>query len=242
MKIPALVQASLFSQRLERKVLLPLCGRSMLEHVIRRAKKAKTISKVYVLTTGNERDDEVARAAMSILDNLGQRPASQYVIRGYERPKVAFLEFVSALKDIRGEFFVRLTADNPMIDPCIIDDAVRAAQSAAAWADIISTRHDTYHCGEAAYPPGYDVEVVNREVFLYSSYYHSSIEGYEHPTTFLYRREEDVFWLPRPEGMHNIGLTVDTQGDFDRVKKVMEECGIDAGWREIAEKYNNVAA
>jgi spore coat polysaccharide biosynthesis protein SpsF (cytidylyltransferase family) len=213
----------------------------MLEHVIRRAKKAKKISKVYVLTTGNERDDEVARAAMSILDNLGQRPASQYVIRGYERSKVAFLEFVSALKDIRDEFFVRLTADNPMIDPCIIDDAVKAAKDNADWADIISTRHDIYHRGKEAYPPGYDVEVVNRAAFLYSACFPSSIEEYEHVSEPLYFIGGNVFHLPRPEGMHNIRLTVDTQGDFDHVRKVMEECGINAGWREIAARYKDHA-
>jgi spore coat polysaccharide biosynthesis protein SpsF (cytidylyltransferase family) len=209
----------------------------MLEHVMRRAARAQVVDRIYVLTTGNPIDDEVEREAIKILNDIGQKPAKEYVIRGYDVPAELW-EFISALKHIKDHFFVRLTADNPMIDPEIIDDAVKVLDSPFV-VDIISTHHDIFHNGKDAYPPGYDVEVVSRSALLYPL---DSLFGIFIPcvtwTLYADSKCNRVIKMRRPVGMHNVSLTVDTQKDFDRVKKVMEECGVDAGWREIAAKYN----
>jgi len=66
MKIGAIIQARVGSSRLRGKVLLklPYKGKkTVLEHVIERVKRVKTINEVIVATTTNEEDEKIVRIA-----------------------------------------------------------------------------------------------------------------------------------------------------------------------------------
>ena len=52
--IIAVIPARLQSRRLPRKVLLPLAGRPLLEHVWRRVRRCKAIDAVYIATDSKE--------------------------------------------------------------------------------------------------------------------------------------------------------------------------------------------
>ena len=53
----AIIQARMSSTRLPGKVLLPLSGRPVLEHVVQRIRQCKFVDKVVVATTENDSDD-----------------------------------------------------------------------------------------------------------------------------------------------------------------------------------------
>ena len=57
MKVTAIVQARMNSSRLPGKVLLPLAGRPVLEHVVNRINFCKTIDEIVVSTSIEETDN-----------------------------------------------------------------------------------------------------------------------------------------------------------------------------------------
>lgn len=58
-KTLAIIQARMGSTRLPGKVLMPIAGRLMIEHLIIRLKDSKTIDRFVIATTSNEEDDAI---------------------------------------------------------------------------------------------------------------------------------------------------------------------------------------
>ena len=59
MKIGIILLARMGSTRLPGKVMLNLCGKPVLEHIIERLKKVKGSKNLVVATTVNEKDDVI---------------------------------------------------------------------------------------------------------------------------------------------------------------------------------------
>jgi len=59
MKIAAIIQARMSSKRLPNKVMLPLSGKPVLEHVIERLKYSKIIEDIIVATSSDESDQKI---------------------------------------------------------------------------------------------------------------------------------------------------------------------------------------
>ena len=60
MRVVGIVQARLGSQRLHGKVLKELCGKPMLEHVMERLKRAKSLDEVAVAIPSGPKDESLA--------------------------------------------------------------------------------------------------------------------------------------------------------------------------------------
>ncbi len=116
MTVGAVIQARVGSTRLPAKVLLELpfgSGISVLQHVIRRAKKATSISRIVVATTTLEEDRLVESEALK---------EGVKAIRGEKEDLPA--RWLRAAESEGMDVIVRLTSDNPCIDPNLIDYAV----------------------------------------------------------------------------------------------------------------------
>ena len=59
MKIAAIIQARMSSKRLPNKVMLPLSGKPVLEHVIERLKYSKIIEDIIVATSSDISDQKI---------------------------------------------------------------------------------------------------------------------------------------------------------------------------------------
>ena len=59
MKIAAIIQARMSSKRLPNKVMLPLSGKPVLEHVIERLKYSKIIEDIIVATSSDPSDQKI---------------------------------------------------------------------------------------------------------------------------------------------------------------------------------------
>jgi spore coat polysaccharide biosynthesis protein SpsF len=111
----AIIQARMSSSRLPGKVLMDIAGRPMLQHVIERTMKAKTIDGVVLATTTDPSDD--------ILEQFCQKQGIP-CYRG-SLPDVLDRFYQTAVQ-FHADAIIRLTADCPLIDPDLIDLTVMA--------------------------------------------------------------------------------------------------------------------
>ena len=115
-KVGAIIQVRLGSERLPNKALLPLPfggGPALLEHVVNRAKASKSVTNVIVATTDN------------ILDNAIYNFCQDNKLSCFRGSEDDVLDrFYQAAKNSNLDVIIRLTGDNPFIMPGIIDDTV----------------------------------------------------------------------------------------------------------------------
>ena len=112
-KVVAIVQARLGSTRLPEKVLADVCGKPMLWHVMRRVGAAKCLDKAILATVDNAINKPIVEFAKS------------YGFDCYAGSEIDLLDrFYQPCKSERANIVVRVTADCPLVDPIMIDDAV----------------------------------------------------------------------------------------------------------------------
>jgi spore coat polysaccharide biosynthesis protein SpsF len=198
----AILQARMSSTRLPGKVLKPLLGRPMIERQLERLRRSTELSRIVVGTSTGADDDAIAAWCVE---------AGVEAYRG-------------ALDDVLGRFlgvletsgwpehFVRLTADCPLADPDLIDEAVRAHLASGA---------DYTHAQEGrTYPKGLDVEVC-RTAVLRELEPEAVGEDREHVTRFIYTHPERyrIHAIKRDPPLR-YRWTVDTPEDFAFVEAV----------------------
>lgn len=110
MKIGFFITARLKSSRLEYKILLDLCGKTVLDRVIERCKKVNNIDGVVVCTSGNPQD--------SILYEYALKHRVRFFI-GSEDDVLDRL--LSAALYYGYDAFISITADNPLFSIYISD-------------------------------------------------------------------------------------------------------------------------
>ncbi|MDP2928871.1 MAG: glycosyltransferase family protein, partial [Candidatus Omnitrophota bacterium] len=140
LKTAVIIQARLGSTRLPGKVLYKVMGKTILEYVIERAGKARSIEETIVATTTSSEDSQIADLA----DKSGAR-----VYRGSEQDVLD--RYYQAAKLFGIKHIVRITADCPLIDPEIVDKVV---------GHYFDTKSD--YCSNViaeTFPDGQDVEV-----------------------------------------------------------------------------------
>lgn len=113
-KTVAIIQARMGSSRLPGKVLLDIAGKPMMQHVIERTQRARSLDSVTVATTTDPSDDPVAAFAASIGVPCTRGSLHDVLDRYYQ-----------AAKQHQAEVVVRITADCPLINPEIIDQTVQ---------------------------------------------------------------------------------------------------------------------
>jgi spore coat polysaccharide biosynthesis protein SpsF len=113
-KTIAIIQGRMSSSRLPGKILLEIAGKPMLEHVIERTKRARSLDAVIVATTADPSDNPVAAFAISMGIPCTRGSLHDVLDRYYQ-----------AAKTHQAEVVVRITADCPLIDPAVIDETVK---------------------------------------------------------------------------------------------------------------------
>ncbi len=109
----AIIPARYASQRLPAKPLVDICGKPMIQHVYERASRARLVHDVLVATD----DERIASVVRSFGGQAVMTPAS--LQSGTDR--VAF----AAQSLERADIVVNVQGDEPLIDPGMIDEAIR---------------------------------------------------------------------------------------------------------------------
>jgi len=143
----AIIQARMSSSRLPGKVLQEIGGKPMLQHVVERAQRARSLDAVLVATTSDPSDNPIAdfAAAQGLLCYRGS--LHDVLDRYYQAARL-----------YQPQNIVRITADCPLIDPLLIDQTV-SLLSLAAGADFACNRLPPPF--GRSFPIGLDVEVCS---------------------------------------------------------------------------------
>lgn len=207
-KIVAIIQARMASSRLPGKVLKKVDGKSILQILVGRLRRSKIVHSIMVATTEEEQDDVIVEAA-------GKLEVAYYRGSGDD----ALQRYVGASKNIKAKFVVRVTADNPLTDPILMDELVKAHLESGA---------DYTHCVGA--PLGTSTEVVNSEVLETITSIARAPEYREHVTFYLVDHPE-LFRIHIVDaeqlGLHypEYRLTVDTIEDLELMRKLYQSLG-----------------
>jgi len=204
MQYLALIQARCKSTRLPDKVLLELCGKPVLQHVIERVSKSLYVDEVAVVTS-------FERENLSIVQLCADLDVRVFV--GSENDVLD--RFYQCAKLLKPEYIVRVTADCPCYDWTVLDEAIN---------DIMSETDYLADYGETL-PDGLDIEVMRftaleaawRDATLKSEREHITQYIRKHPERFV--RQD--FSCPHGNLGH-LRWTLDEEADLKLIKSFYE--------------------
>lgn len=205
MKVNCIIQARMSSERLPGKVMRILSGKPMIGHLITSLTHSKKIDQIIVATTTNSSDD--------IIVNYLQKNNWKF-FRGDEND--VLLRYIDTLKQFPADYVVRITADNPLIDPTIVDSVIEQA---------ISTQSDysSNHLVKT-YPLGYIVEIISTKTLQNVEKLIKNSNEREHVTWHIIQNQNKFntsnFSASANMSYPNWRLTVDTKEDFQLIEKI----------------------
>ena len=197
-RVVAIIQARMGSTRLPGKVMMDIGGKPMLQRVIERVQRAKTIDKVAV--------------AVPAADQEAMGPAvGATCVAFWFGPEDDVLErYRIAAEKEDADVIVRITADCPLIDPGVIDEVV---------GEFFSAKRDyASNTLVRTYPRGLDVEVFTSALLERAAEEARDPHQREHVTPWMRNGETFSVELGGTDG--TVNWSVNTQEDLDRVRKI----------------------
>jgi len=173
MNTVAIIQARMSSTRLPGKVLMPIHGVPLVQRVVDRVSSARMVHQVVLATTTDSSDDELAAFIRGSGGAEVFRGAHEDVLDRYYRCAVQFDAHV----------VVRITADDPLKDPELIDRAVSLLLENP-------TLHYVSNTLKPSYPEGLDIEAFQFES-LREAWRVARLESErEHVTPYIWKHPE----------------------------------------------------
>ena len=197
------------SNRLPGKVLMKLEGKAILEHITDFLALSQKINEVIIATTTLPEDDKIEELAKKNHIKYFRGSSANVLERYYE-----------CAKNSNADLIVRITADDPVIEPSLIDRMIEECEKGEL--DYVS------NVIEKSYPVGY----TTCEIFTFdtlSKLYHEQKDpnSLEHVTHFI-RQNQKLFKIKSvmaPKGFEreNWRLTVDHEQDFLLMKEIFSK-------------------
>jgi len=217
MKVVALVQARMGSTRLPNKVMKPIGGIPMIELLLSRLSRAREVDQIVVATSVDERNQPMAEHV---------RKLGFACERGSENDVLD--RFVQAARAHHADVVVRITGDCPLVDPALVDEAVRRFK--AAGVDYLS------NANPPTYPDGLDIEICTFKALERAGQETSKPFDREHVMPYL--REPGRFKTASMEHSKDLSAlrwTVDEPADLAVVEEVFRhfQPRTDFTWGEV---------
>lgn len=210
MRIVAIIQARMGSSRFPGKTLKQLLGYTLLEWVVRRTKSATLINDVIVATTENSEDDEID--AWCLQRNICcVRGSQEDVLSRYHK---------AALKH-HADIIVRVTADDPLKSPELIDDSIRM---------LLESKAD--YCSNTitpTYPEGLDIEVFTFEALKKAYIEANLLSEREHVTPYIWKNTNKfkVIEFCYSHDLSSWRWTIDRPEDLESIEEILYKVGGD---------------
>ena len=223
MKVVAIVQARMGSTRLPGKVMKQIDGVPMIELLLNRLSKSREVSEIVVATSVDERNLPL----VAHVTNLGYR-----CFRGSENDVLE--RFCLAAKGADAEVVVRITGDCPLVDPALVDQAIRGFKSSDA--DYFS------NVAPPTYPDGLDIEVFSAHALQRTLLETQEPFDHEHVTPYL--RQSKQFkqaGMQHTEDLSGLRWTVDEPSDFELVSRIFAHFAPNAhfSWLDVLNLQRN---
>lgn len=208
MKVVAVIQARMGSTRLPGKVMMKLCGKSVLEHVIMRVRACPRVDEVVVATTTNPRDnvivEEAGRCGVETCRGSEQNVLSRY----YE-----------AAKRFKANVIVRVTSDCPLFDPDLLGLMIHR------FIGLLEKGKDVDYLSNTltrTYPRGLDAELFTMAALEKAHSEASRDIELEHVTPYIWKNP-GMFQISEYKGEENLSnhrWTLDTPEDLELISNI----------------------
>ena len=205
--IGCIVQARTGSTRLPGKVMLKLDEKNpVLYYVLEQLRSCKLVDKIIVATTTLDEDDVIENFVNGMNVDVFRGGSNDVLDRYYQCAKKFSIDTI-----------VRITADNPLVDPTIVDDLIKKFIS------------NSYDCLTNAYvrtfPYGTEVEIFSFESLEKAWKNAKKPSEREHVTPYLYNNPNNfkIFNVEHLKNISNLRWTIDRENDFTLVKLIVHK-------------------
>lgn len=228
MKVVALIQARMGSSRLPGKVLSLIQGEPLLQVLVRRIRKSASIDQIVVATTTDSIDDQIAEWSKQNGVDVFRGDANDVLARFYH-----------AAKAFNAEIIVRITADDPLKDPIVIERAICLCTSNNNLDYVSNTLTPTY-------PEGLDIEVF--KITALTKAFNEAVltSDREHVTPYIWRHPNifDCLNFENDIDYSHIRLTVDYDNDLEFIRRLIQlsPSGLDGNMDEYLATINKFPA
>ena len=201
------IQARMGSSRLPGKVMMNVDEKNTLLHyIIQQLKFSKLANNIIIATTTSEKDDNIVDFATKMNLKHFRGEVDNVLDRYYQ-----------CAKNFSISTIVRISADDPLIDPTIVDKVIEKFYSNSY--DYVSNTNPR------TFPQGNEIEVFSFETLEFAWKNAKKISEKEHVTPYIYNNKEK-FRMANVEHSKNLSSlrwTVDTQNDLDFVRLIISK-------------------
>jgi spore coat polysaccharide biosynthesis protein SpsF len=196
----AIILSRMDSRRLPGKPLLRVRGRPLVDYILSRCRRLQAVGGHIVLATSDRAvDDPLADFARE--NRVPVFRGSAYDVAG---------RVLACARQFAFDYFVRVNGDSPLIEPALIDRAVRTAVDSRL--DLVTNLFPR------SFPYGVSAEVVRTAAFAEAYARMDRPDHHEHVTKYLYEHIDRLAYanIACLEGdMSRVRMTVDTAEDLD---------------------------
>jgi len=195
------------STRLYGKVLKKLDEKnSVLYYVLKQIQSSKLIDEIVVATSELEIDDVIVKAAKKIDVKVFRGSPTDVLDRHYQCAKKYSFDTI-----------VRVTSDNPLNDPQIIDKAIKKRITGKF--DCVTTSL------LQTFPKGIHVEVITMEALKKSWKNSSILYEREYVTPYIYSNSKKfkIYNLINSKNLSHISFTINKNNDLKLVRKIISK-------------------
>ena len=202
MKFLVIIQARCGSSRLPSKVLKDIEGKPAIEQMLNRVSKSSKVDEIMVATTINKEDMPI----VNLVSNLGYRVfvgSSEDVLDRYYQ----------AAKLIKPEYVIRLTADCPLFDWRILDEAI----------DELDDESDDLCSYTETFPDGEDLEII-RFTAVEEMWKNAHLSSEREHVTLYVKNHPEIYKLQNYEcklgNLNNERWTLDEPEDLELIRTI----------------------
>jgi spore coat polysaccharide biosynthesis protein SpsF (cytidylyltransferase family) len=195
------------SSRLPEKVMMKPDGENpIVYHVIKQLQNCKLIDEIVIATTDLPEDDILAQFVKNMEISLFRGSANDVLDRYYQCAKE------HSFSDI-----VRITSDNPLIDPTIVDLVLRKYFEGEF--DFVTNSY------QRTFPQGTETEVFSFRILENVWKNAKKPSEREHVTPYIYNNPDKfkIFNVNDSENLSHLRWTVDRINDFKLVENILKK-------------------
>tara|TARA_B100001121_G_C18632011_1_gene594829 strand:- start:173 stop:799 length:627 start_codon:yes stop_codon:yes gene_type:complete len=171
----AIIQARTSSKRFKNKVLYPIYGIPLIQHVVNKVKKSKKISNIVVATSSNKDDKKLIDYLKKNKINYFKGELNNVALRLYKTARL-----------YKKNFFVRISGDSPLIDYRILNKAIKIFENSKNKYDLVT------NVFPRTFPQGQSVEIIKTLIIEKNIKKFNKLDK-EHVTKFFYDNSEKFY-------------------------------------------------
>lgn len=205
--IGCIIQARIGSTRLPAKVMLKLDENdTVLNYVLTQVKSSKLCEKIIVATTTLDEDNQIVNYVKNLNIDIFKGDSNDVLDRFFKCAKFFSLDII-----------IRITSDNPLIDPTIIDNLIRKFK--------LNSYDYLTNSNVRTFPYGTEVEIFTFKALEQAWKNARKPSEREHVTPYFYNNPDQfkIFNVENSTDISNFRWTIDRENDLILVKSIVSK-------------------